>query len=102
VNVGDYIGKITRWSSAPSSSHVHVGLPYGKDLGELVTRNKIDMKKFETGTHDNNKETDNTKVNGDDIKTKIDSALDTGKIKTPDEPEDYGLMGQLLKMVGFK
>ena len=102
VNVGDYIGKITRWASSPSSSHVHVGLPYGKDLGELVTRNKIDMKKFETGTHDDNKETDNTKVNNDDIKSKIDSVLDTGKIKTPDEPEDYGIMGQLLKMVGFK
>lgn len=102
VNVGDYIGKITRWVSSPSSSHVHVGLPYGKDLGELVTRNKIDMKKFETGTHDDNKETDNTKVNNDDIKSKIDSVLDTGKIKTPDEPEDYGIMGQLLKMVGFK
>ena len=105
VNVGDYIGKITRWPTYPSESHVHVGLPYGKDLGELVTRNKIDMKKFETGSHDNNNNSDGDKVDNDDIKSKIDSALDSGKIKTPktpDETEDYGMMGQLLKMIGFK
>ena len=105
VNVGDYIGKITRWPAHPSESHVHVGLPYGKDLGELVSRNKIDMKKFESGSHDN--DTEDTKINLDDkdIKSKIDSALDMGKIetpKTPDETKDYGMMGQLLKMMGFK
>ena len=109
VKVGDYMGKITRWPASPSGSHVHIGLPYGKDLGELVSQNKINMKKFETGSHNNNKETDDTKVDtkidSDDIKSKIDSVLDSGNTETskiPDEPEDYGMMGQLLKMVGFK
>ncbi len=38
VNVGDFIGKITRWDYNPSGSHVHVGLKTG-DLGDLASGN---------------------------------------------------------------
>jgi len=71
VNVGDFIGKITKWPTNPSGSHVHIGLPHGKDLGELVTRNKIDMKKFESGNHN-----DDTKTDNDDDKKTIDKRYD--------------------------
>ena len=103
VNVGDYIGKITRWPNFPDQSHVHVGLPYGKDLGQLITANKINMEKFEAG-----KDTSGDKVTDDDDDDKklTDKVKDkiTDKIKdeNPEEPEDYGLLGQFLKMVGFK
>ncbi len=99
VNVGDYIGKITRWLASPSGSHVHVGLPYGKDLGQLITANKINMEKFEAG-----KDTSGDKVTDDDDDDKklTDKVKDKIKDENPEEPEDYGLLGQFLKMVGFK
>jgi hypothetical protein len=61
------------------------------------------MEKFEAG-----KDTSGDKVTDDDDDDKklTDKVKDkiTDKIKdeNPEEPEDYGLLGQFLKMVGFK
>jgi len=101
VKVGDYIGKITRWPAVPSGSHVHVGLPYGKDLGQVVTMNKIDMQKFES-----NKDTSDEEVtNDDDLKDKLNKTFDNLKndtpIKTPEKKPSSSLTGALLKAIGF-
>ena len=115
VKVGDFIGKIQKWPANPSESHVHIGLPYGKDLGELVSRNKIDMKKFETGNHN-----DDTKTDNDDNKTTIDKSLETtvtptnksdSTFKTPlfgdasaeaDDSSNYGLINKFIDMITHK
>jgi ribosomal protein S8 len=101
VNVGDYIGKITKWPTYPSESHVHVGLPYGKDLGQLVTINKIDMKKFET-----NKDSSDEKVtDDDDLKDNLNKTFDDLKddtpIEKPEKKQSSSLTGALLKVLGF-
>ena len=102
VNVGDYIGKITRWPLYPNESHVHVGLPYGKDLGQLVTMNKIDMKKFESG-----KDTSGENVNDDnddDLKDKLNKSFED-MVKKPEEPKKTvpsSLTAALLQTLGFK
>jgi peptidoglycan hydrolase-like protein with peptidoglycan-binding domain/predicted nucleotidyltransferase len=41
VNVGDYIGEVMRWESNPKSSHVHIGLPYGYELKDLLVNSEI-------------------------------------------------------------
>ena len=115
VKVGDFIGKIQKWPANPSGSHVHIGLPNGKDLGELVSRNKIDMKKFETGNHN-----DDTKTDNDDDKKTIDKSLDTNVTPTKksdnffksslygdssadeEDSSNYGLIDKFIDMVTHK
>lgn len=96
VNVGDYIGKITRWPAYPNESHVHIGLPYGKDLADLIRKNKIDIKMFEKGSHNND-----DKVNDDDSEDKLEKTSDDKKDVTNKKP-DLSLTGAMLKMLGFK
>ncbi len=36
VKVGDYIGQISEWIGHDSMTHVHIGLPYGTHLRELL------------------------------------------------------------------
>lgn len=43
VKVGDEIGEISEWIGHPTGTHVHVGLPYGLKLSDLI---KGDMKNF--------------------------------------------------------
>ena len=103
VNVGDYIGKITRWPAYPNESHVHIGLPYGKDLADLIRKNKIDIKMFEKGSHNND-----DKVNDDDSEDKLEKTFDDKKddSKSTDnetnKKPDISLTGAMLKMLGFK
>jgi hypothetical protein len=106
VNVGDYIGKITRWPAYPTESHVHIGLPYGKDLADLIRKNKIDIKMFETG-----KDTSGEKVNNnndDDLKDKLNKTFEKMKnepntpVKTPVIKSSPSLTTALLQAAGFK
>jgi hypothetical protein len=39
VGVGSPIGEISKWEDNPSGSHVHVGLPYGEKLSDLIDLN---------------------------------------------------------------
>lgn len=36
IQPGTLIGEITRWDNAPSSEHVHIGMPYGTSISSLV------------------------------------------------------------------
>jgi LAS superfamily LD-carboxypeptidase LdcB len=36
VDVGDYIGEISEWPGHKGSEHVHIGLPYGEKLKDLL------------------------------------------------------------------
>lgn len=37
VTVGQKIGEVSEWDGHDSSTHVHIGLPYGKKLGDLIS-----------------------------------------------------------------
>ena len=39
VKVGDYIGEISEWDTAPKITHVHIGLPFGEHLRDLLNNN---------------------------------------------------------------
>jgi predicted chitinase len=52
VNVGDYIGEISEWVGNEGSEHVHIGLPRGRHLRELL----INSDKIFTGSEDTSKE----------------------------------------------
>jgi hypothetical protein len=68
--------------------------PYltGSELSSTILGKETDDEKKDDDTKDDDKTTD--------TKTKDDETKDDDK--TTEEPEDYGIMGQLLKMVGFK
>ncbi len=36
IKVGDVIGEISEWLDGPTMTHVHIGLPYGNDLKDLL------------------------------------------------------------------
>jgi hypothetical protein len=40
VKIGDYIGVISEWVGHDNMTHVHIGLPYGKHLKELLNGSK--------------------------------------------------------------
>jgi len=44
VELGTPIGEISKWEDSPPTSHVHVGLPYGKKLGDLIDLNSGEIK----------------------------------------------------------
>ena len=39
VNLGDTIGEVSEWENHNDSTHVHVGLPYGKHIKDLIKNN---------------------------------------------------------------
>jgi len=82
VKVGDYIGEISEWDTAPKITHVHIGLPVGQHLRDLL--NKKDSSKIFSG--------DKTVSNTDDEKpenkefeksseVKKDERIENGKVK---------------------
>ena len=40
VNIGDFIGKVSQWDGHEKMTHVHIGLPFGKHLSNLIKGNK--------------------------------------------------------------
>jgi len=46
INVGDLIGEISEWGTS-KSTHVHVGLPYGEHIDDLLTSDYSQPKNFE-------------------------------------------------------
>jgi len=89
IKIGDYVGKITKWESAPEGSHVHVGLPFGNDLGDLISKNKIDVQTFKLNGHDSNNE-----------KKSEDSEIDDFLSNVNDTSSDMG-SGQLIAPLLF-
>ena len=56
VKVGDRIGVIAKWPNKPdSSSHVHVGLPYGLKLSDVIKGQNMDIKRDEEKKVDKDK-----------------------------------------------
>jgi len=86
VNVGDFIGKITKWPANPSGSHVHVGLQSG-DLGDLAkgtsNMSNFDYSSTSTLSNDNEKEVDDVQTNQDKqwLKNIITQGLNLDKFK---------------------
>lgn len=46
VQLGTLIGEITQWTDAPSSEHVHIGLPFGSSISSLVDISTGKLKKL--------------------------------------------------------
>ena len=59
VKVGDEIGEISEWIGHPTGTHVHVGLPYGLKLSDLI---KGDIKNFKV-SQDVSSETEDDIIN---------------------------------------
>lgn len=51
VSVGQKIGEISEWEGHTSSTHVHIGLPYGKKLKDLLD-GKLNSQTNDTSTSD--------------------------------------------------
>jgi murein DD-endopeptidase MepM/ murein hydrolase activator NlpD len=61
IKVGDYIGVVSEWVGHDTMTHVHIGLPYGEHIRELLKNSgKIFTNKLGTDYKDdsNNDETD--------------------------------------------
>ena len=74
VKVGDYIGEISEWDSAPKITHVHIGLPFGEHLRDLLNNNdsgKIFSGSKVTSANDNEKTSE----------IKKDDRVENGKVK---------------------
>jgi hypothetical protein len=41
VKVGDKIGEVSEWDTSPKSTHVHIGLPRGKHLRDLLKNSSV-------------------------------------------------------------
>jgi len=41
VKVGDKIGEVSEWESSPKSTHVHIGLPRGEHLRDLLKNSSV-------------------------------------------------------------
>jgi murein DD-endopeptidase MepM/ murein hydrolase activator NlpD len=62
VNVGDYIGEISEWVGHDTMTHVHIGLPKGRHLRELLNSNSEN--KIFSGQKGSSPESDLEKPNG--------------------------------------
>lgn len=50
VSIGQKIGEISEWDGHDSSTHVHIGLPYGKNLKDLIKGQSLSSTNAETGS----------------------------------------------------
>lgn len=78
VKVGDYIGEISEWDSAPKITHVHIGLPVGQHLRDLL--NRKDSTKIFSG----DKTVSNSsyeKPENKEFEIKKDERIENGKVK---------------------
>ena len=75
VKLGDYIGEISEWVGHDNMTHVHIGLPRGRHLRELLGNSgKIFTNKTETTKYDSSPEKNIDTVNNiEDVKNIIDT-----------------------------
>lgn len=92
IKVGDVIGEISEWLDGPNMTHVHIGLPKGHHLKDLLKHSDKIFKK----SGDIKKDSDNEK------ETEIDSKNDTNSTDGEDEEVDNPLFKSLLGLMGFK
>ena len=59
VKVGDYIGEVSEWIGHDNMTHVHIGLPYGNHLRDLINKNKT---KIFSGEKENDTEEDDVDI----------------------------------------
>jgi hypothetical protein len=90
IKVGDVIGEISEWLDGPNMTHVHIGLPKGHHLKDLL---KHSDKIFKTSG--------NTKKDSDDEK-EIDSNDNVDDKEGEEEEVDNPLFKSLLGLMGFK
>jgi len=85
VNLGDYIGEVTEWckdescTEMHSGTHVHIGLPRGRHIRELL----VNSDKIFTGTQtiNTNTKTDDTTSSTSEIKTNVETKDFAGKLE---------------------
>jgi hypothetical protein len=112
VKVGDYIGVISEWLDHPDITHVHIGLPKGHHLKDLL----VNSDKIFTGSK--NSDTNSPLTNDDEISppkitgtllSDIDSISKSGKeyvnLKTSDSKipydDDVSKIQAALQFLGY-
>jgi len=99
VNLGDYIGVVSEWIGHDNMTHVHIGLPYGEHIRDLLKNsNKIFTNKLGTDYKPDNDTDDESEVDVKDI-GKIDDYLDKSKIS---DDEYTNMITSALKTLGLK
>jgi peptidoglycan hydrolase-like protein with peptidoglycan-binding domain len=73
VKLGDYIGLISEWLDNQNMTHVHIGLPLGHTLSELL----VNSDKIFTGSEENTQST-STETNGSFL-TDLETISKSGK-----------------------
>jgi len=73
VKLGDYIGLISEWLDNQNMTHVHIGLPLGHTLSELL----VNSEKIFTGSEENTQST-STETNGSFL-TDLETISKSGK-----------------------
>lgn len=92
VKVGDPIGKISEWIGHPTGTHVHVGLPFGNHIRDLISGNMGELK-FQP---EDKKET--IEKNIEELE-KIELPL---KIKPQQFDENIKIIQKSLETLGFE
>jgi hypothetical protein len=72
IKVGDRIGEVSDWLDNQSATHVHIGLPYGNDLKDLLKNSEqiFNGKSREDSTDDHVGDSDNISVSQIIVKLK--------------------------------
>ena len=83
VKVGDKIGEVSEWDTSPKSTHVHIGLPRGNHLKDLLKNSSLIF----TGKGEEQKPDSNV----------VDDVID----KTVDKASDMASQIDMLGLGGF-
>lgn len=92
VKVGDPIGKISEWIGHPTGTHVHVGLPFGNHIKDLISGSMGELK-FEP----ENKKESIEKITDELKKLKLPLKIELFKYS-----DDVKLIQKSLDLLGYE
>lgn len=98
VNIGDYIGRISEWIGHEGMEHVHIGLPKGYNLKDLLK----DSDKIFTGSQENNQKNEViSSLSFDEVVKKVSDETGESEEKIKDNlqtTEDSEFLTELKKI----
>ena len=99
VKVGDKIGEVSEWTTNPKSTHVHIGLPKGKHLKDLLKNSSLIF----TGKGEEQKPDEDESTVDDVVDDVVDDAVDgTDEITKKIKMLGLGGFAKLANMISGK